>query len=466
MDQLKRNRAVELLQRVGDLDPWQDLLFEGVVGEAPSLFLEDFSGIPFLDKVKGVEWYQLRSRTRAGDGDLFVATQKPVAGYEEYNQRNLGLGSPEFLHADVPGANPLCVAEACLQDTSVMARIKAKAEEKGRLVLHPYMGSDAVWKFARVLQDQTKADIRVISPIPPAGYAANHKGILTSVIEILLGEEAVCRTVTSTDHAVLAKAVRDFASETPALVLKIANYASAMGNQVFDSKDLASEAEEKILEFEKSHGWNGKMEILVSEWRVDVLQSPSTQIWIPPLGQGDPRVDGIFEQLLEGLECVFQGSMPSNLPGELQDEMGRMSLVLADVFQKVGYVGRCSFDFILCGRDLSDARPRFVECNGRWGGTSIPMVLMERIFGKGKTPFYRARDYVDPALEGVAFTEICNRLGDSLFDRTTGKGHYILYNVGCLRDFGKFDVIAIGKDREEASSRLEEEFPERILGKL
>ncbi|MDP6957677.1 MAG: hypothetical protein QF645_02575 [Planctomycetota bacterium] len=464
MDSIKRSRAVEILQRVGDFEPWQDLLFEGVVGDSPSLFLEDFSGIPFLDKVKGVEWYQLRSRTRAGDGDLFVATQKPVAGYEEYNQKNLGLGSPEFLHADVPGAHPLCVAETCLEDPSVMARIKEKAEEAGRLVLQPYMGSDSVWKFARVLQDQTEADIRVISPIPPAGYAANHKGILTSVIEILLGEGAVCRTVTSTDHKELAGAAREFAKDSSTLVLKIANYASAMGNEVFDSKDLASGAEEKILAFEKAHGWNGKMEILLSEWREDVLHSPSTQLWIPPSGQGDPRVDGVFEQLLEGRECVFQGSMPSNLPQELQDEMGRMSLVLADVFQKVGYVGRCSFDFILCGKDLSDAVPKFVECNGRWGGTSIPMVLMDRIFGKGNVSSYRARDYIDPALEGMPFTELCERLGDSLFDRRTGTGHYILYNVGCLRDFGKFDVIAMGNDREEASVRLEEEFSKRLLG--
>lgn len=94
------------------------------------------------------------------------------------------------------------------------------------------------------------------------------------------------------------------------------------------------------------------------------------------------------------------------------------------------------------------------------------MALMDRIFGKGKSPSYRARDYIDPALEGVAFTEICERLGESLFDRSTGKGYYILYNVGCLRDFGKFDVISMGQDREEASRRLEEEFSRKLLGHL
>jgi hypothetical protein len=43
-------------------------------------------------------------------------------------------------------------------------------------------------------------------------------------------------------------------------------------------------------------------------------------------------------------------------------------------------------------------------------------------------------------------------------------GHFLLYNVGCLRDFGKFDVIAIGKNRDEASARLEEDLPRRLAG--
>ena len=48
------------------------------------------------------------------------------------------------------------------------------------------------------------------------------------------------------------------------------------------------------------------------------------------------------------------------------------------------------------------------------------------------------------------------------YDVRTGKGHFIFYNVGCLNGDGKFDVIAIGKDREEASSRLEVEMPARL----
>ncbi len=460
----KTERAISLLREAGDPAPWRDLMVDGEGEVWPFLLLEDFSAIPFLDGVMGVEWYQLRCRTRAGDGDLFVSTQRPVPGYEEYNRDRLALGSPGFVLARHPGADPLVVADTCIRDATVMDRLTRVAEERGGLILHPYMGSPAVWNLAREVQNRTKGDIRVLAPPPPAVHAANHKGMMTAVVEILLGKDAVCRTVTSKDLSVLARAAREFAQDVPTLVLKIADYASAMGNQVFDSNDLASGTEEKILRYGNAHGWNGEMEILLSEWREDVLESPSTQLWIPPKGRGVPRVDGVFEQLLEGRECVFQGSMPSTLPRELQDELARMSMEVASVLQGIGYVGRCSFDFLLCGRDLSDARLRFVECNGRWGGTSIPMSLVDRIFDGGERPFYRARDYVDPALKGLPFPELAARLGDSLFDVSNGRGHFLLYNVGCLEEFGKFDVIALGRDRDEACGRLEEELPRRLAG--
>ncbi len=204
----KTERALALLQGGGDLESWRDLIQDGSVEGVPSLVLEDFSGIPFLDGVQGVDWYQMRSRTRAGDGDLFVSTQTQIPGYEEYNQTRLGIGAPEFLHAHVPDADPLCVADTCLRDPAIMDRLQEKGEEQGRFLIHPYMGSPAVWKLARALQERTTADIRVLAPAPPASYAANHKGLMTSVFEILFGKESVCRTVSSTDTTVLAEGTR------------------------------------------------------------------------------------------------------------------------------------------------------------------------------------------------------------------------------------------------------------------
>ena len=429
-------------------------------GTLPSLLLEDFSDIPFLNGVSGIEWYQLRSRTRAGDGDLFASTQAAIAGYEDYNREQLRIGSPTFLRAREADAAPLCVADACREDASIFKTLKTVVKDHGGLQLHPYMSSRAVWRLAEELRSQTEGRIEVLGPPPPAVFAANHKGLLDRLARILFGDTSVCRTIKSKDPAELARLAPELA-DTEKVVLKMVNYASAMGNQVFPTSELLAgsveDIEGRIKAFAKKHHWSGNEEMLLIEWRIDSSESPSAQLWIPPLGEGSPRADGVFEQLLEGDRCVFQGSLPSSLPHEMQERISRMSVMASRVFQELGYAGRCSFDFILCGDE-----PKFVECNGRWGGTSIPMALLERILGRANVPFYRARDYVDPKLAGRPFPEVLARLKDSAFDARTGKGHFILYNVGCLKDFGKFDVIAMGADRDEATRRLEEELPDLL----
>ena len=61
----------------------------------------------------------------------------------------------------------------------------------------------------------------------------------------------------------------------------------------------------------------------------------------------------------------------------MASESGRLGFFL----QQLGYVGRCSFDAIILGDDLEHAELHWIECNGRWGGVSIPMTLINRLTG-------------------------------------------------------------------------------------
>ena len=63
----------------------------------PTLYLDDVSAIPFLVNIAGVEAYQHRARTRAGDGDLFATVTPPTEDYEEYCRKILGLGRPGLV---------------------------------------------------------------------------------------------------------------------------------------------------------------------------------------------------------------------------------------------------------------------------------------------------------------------------------------------------------------------------------
>jgi len=112
-----------------------------------------------------------------------------------------------------------------------------------------------------------------------------------------------------------------------------------------------------------------------------------------------------------------------------------------------------------------DFRIRFTECNGRWGGTSTPMHLVDRLVTqvRGRRPPYRAQDVTARHLIGSRFDRLLELVGDECFNPVRGTGRFIFYNVGPLEAFGKFDVIALGDRQHAAEEAMVETLP-RLLG--
>jgi hypothetical protein len=120
---------------------------------------------------------------------------------------------------------------------------------------------------------------------------------------------------------------------------------------------------------------------MVGVWDCAVLGSPSVQTWIPRLEDGLPAIEGIFDQVVEGEAGEFVGAVPSGVPAQWQRRLAHDAMLLACLFQRLGYFGRCSFDAVLTGEHYDAAVVHWIECNGRWGGTSVPMTLANRLVG-------------------------------------------------------------------------------------
>jgi len=443
-----------------EAERWKAHRYDPETAPSAVLQLDDVSGVPFLQDIVGVQYYQLRTRVRAGDGDAYVAACPGMDDYERYCRDHLGLGAPRFFQAD-PVGPPIEVASAC-RHGRVFEELTAWAREVGGIVVHPYMGIDAVWELAADLARAAGVPVQVLAPTPPATWYANDKAHVTAladrVVAPALDTPANVATRTVATPVEMVAALRELSTAHDKVALKMTRFASAMGNRVFDAAELRAMDDEAltavVTKYLADKAWRPGMSVLVVRW-IDMAPSPSTQLWIPPLGHGRPRLDGIYEQLLEGPERVFLGSIPSRFGEDVHRWLTDASLLMAGVYQRLGYVGRCSFDFILDGD-----QPLFVECNGRWGGTSTPMHLVDRLVPGGR-PAYRARDYVSERWAGMTFSQLAAAVGDELYDPRTGRGRFVLYNVGCLA-FGKFDVIAFGRDIDEATRALEEELP-RLL---
>jgi hypothetical protein len=330
------------------------------------------------------------------------------------------------------------------------------------MMIHPYMGIEVVWELAAMLSVDSRAPVHVLSPPPPVTWIANDKAVFDELVARVLGREALVETRISADSAGIETDLRFLAQRHERVGLKRTRCASAMGNAVFASRDVSSErdATNAVQEFLGRTEWPDGEDVLAVAW-LDTDLSPSTQMWIPPLGRGEPQLDGIYEQILKGEEKVFVGSRPSTLPDAVNQELGATALMVAAALQELGYVGRCSFDHLVTGDPDGDFQVVLTECNGRWGGTSTPMTLLDRLL-QGPRPTYRAQDVVFPALIGAELRDLLDLVGDLAFGTESGQGRFIFYNLGPLDAHGKFDVISIGADQEDAERGVLEILPERL----
>ena len=422
-------------------------------GALPVVHLEDVSAVPFVAGIPGIEEYQHRARVRAGDREIFVAVTPPASGYEAYCRDRLGLGSPEFILAEPAGGVPWAVAQAAMLGEANERLVQA-AQASGGLILHSYMAMEDVWELAKNLRDRSGTHVGVLGPTPTINWIANDKAMFSDVVRATVGDEFLLETQTATTAAGVAGLVRDFAKRYPRVGIKRTRCASAMGNLVLRSDQLGS-IDSTVSEFLARTEWPEGEDVLVVEWAETDL-SPSTQLWIP--SKGPSICEGVYEQLLEGEEKCFLGSRPSTLPLTVNRALEKASLGVAEAFQAMGYVGRCSFDFVVVGDRHGDFSVRFTECNGRWGGTSTPMRLVDRLFGDER-PSYVAQDWMSDALVGMRFEDLAARLGPHLYDPSTGAGRFILYNVGPLKGRGKFDVIGLGADPDDAWSGVRDLLP-------
>lgn len=450
---------LQLPERLG---PYDALAWRGLTAGKPVLHLEDISAIPFVMDVPGIEEYQHRARVRAGDGDLFVTVTEPVDGYERYCQQTLGLGAPELLRATGSG-NRMQVARACAEGDAFDALVR-RARASGGLCIHPYMGFEDVWELASLVAFDSCTPVEVLAPPPPVTWIANDKALFSAIVTGALGADWVVETVVSTHPDTLVEAMLATATRHRRVGVKRTRCASAMGNAVHLSSELISLGHEGVRAlldaFLVRTEWPAGEEVLVVAWEETDL-SPSTQLWIPPLGQGTPVLEGIYEQILEGPAKSFVGSRPSTLPAPVDRAMGQASIVVGAALQELGYVGRCSFDLLVIGDTEGDFTVRFAECNGRWGGTSTPMHLVDRVTGAPR-PTYRAQDVLHDGLRGAPFADVLAALGDSLWSPATRTGRFVLYNVGPLAGRGKLDVIAFGPTPEAADEAMLVELPRRL----
>jgi len=359
---------------------------EGVhaaLDSAPCLFIEDHHGVRLFER-RGDLAYAYRALLLARSTDVVVIGAPRSPTFERYCAETLGLGDVEIL---VPAHSEAAqsIAARCTGDATVTERLVALARRHAGLNVVPYMGTRGVWALAGVVSERSGMPVRVAAPPPRLTRCVNDKIWFGNCVARLIGTHAVPASWSASGSAMLTARVAALARSHASVAVKLPDSASSKGNFVLGAGLLArqplSRLRRRLLDLMHRAGWRDEYPVLVSAWEHPVLVSPSVHLWIPGAGQGDPIVEAVFDQRLAGAGGAFKGAVPSALPPIWQKRIASEAALLGAVLQRLGYFGRCSFDAIVVGPDLEHAILHWIECNGRWGGVSLPMTVASRLAG-------------------------------------------------------------------------------------
>jgi hypothetical protein len=431
---------------------------------APTLHLDDQDGVRTLNGASGLSFRQDLARLRAGEGDFVAVCYPQTPGYEDYAREQLGLGSVQWIQTRAP-RDDAHLAASLWQDENSRGKLIELLRQRGSLQIDPYRGTWGVWQFAALLAAEGAGEVRVIAPPPALCDWVNNKVSFSQTVLDLFGEQYIPRFTSVGNLAMAANRVRQLAADSAKIILKLPDSVGGGGNISLDAREFRGlslqEIYAKLRRTFASTIWDGDCELLVGEWETQTLSSPSAQLWLPP-GDEPPIVEGLYEQVFGSAEGMFVGTRRAELLPERAREMIDHCWLLGRLFQRLGYVGRCSFDTLLIADGHGRQRLKFLECNGRWGGASMPMTVMNRIFGDWTTQPYTYRTYEKLGLEKTSFTQVLDALRDELFDVRTGRGRLILANPARMPARGAISAIVLGASWDQSARAAREEVPARL----
>ncbi len=117
---------------------------------------------------------------------------------------------------------------------------------------------------------------------------------------------------------------------------------------------------------------------------------------------------------------------------------------------------------LLVGPNIGESELEYIECNGRWGGTSLPMTMMNRMFSDWRSQPFTSRTLTIEGVKEMSFDDMQRALSDQLYcHQTANSGTCVLLNPQRTLDRDEVSVVAL-HDNWAASANTITELTEQI----
>ncbi len=431
------------------------------LNDSPALVIGDQRGLNLYSS-NPASPLEYRIALLAQHGDT-VLVHRRCREFETYIERYLKIDGIQFVEVRDKGKPPFPpMSVRCRTDDGLRKMVRNLASGTDGMVVLPYLCTGAMWRLAHQIAIDTGVQVSVCGPSPRTSKRINDKIWFANRVRKIIGEHALPPTYSAYGPAASAAHVARLSRKSPRVIVKVPDSAGATGNITFESDEIRrlslAQIRQRLLSVLHDRGWRDNYPILIGIWECDVISSPSVQMWIPGQELGPPVIEGIFEQRVQGSEGEFVGAVPAQMPETLHAQIADEAARLASVFQRVGYYGRCSLDLIVTRRMDKGTRIHWIECNGRWGGVSIPMTLANRLtrnqHGRGIAIIQQS----DPALPNYSTGDVIERLKDLLYVSGSSSGGVVLLAPSESELGGGRYFMAIAPTQVDAESMAADAF--------
>lgn len=422
-------------------------------GAGPSVLIGDQSEISLLSSAVDTN-LDHRMALLARNGDT-VLVRRRETGFERYLAECLGMDDVTFLQVN---AKPLRSVTYQLRTARpLLDALSERARNHGGLTLKAYLTTGNGWRLAQAVGERSGQRIHVCGPSPRATQRANDKLWFSQLARRVIGIDAIPPTLAAYGPAAAAGLVHQICRSAAQVVIKVPDSAGSAGNLRLEGAQVRGASLAGLRQFllERLHriGWRDRYPILVGVWDENVSHSPSVQMWIPHASEGMPLVEGIFEQRVQGEEATFVGAARSSLPHAINAQLKEEAARIACVLQRLGYYGRCSLDAVICIPPTGSETIHWIECNGRWGGVSIPMTTTRQLLDGAPLPAIAILQEKLPTPQ-MNCDALRNLLADLLFHRGRDRFGLVILSPPERADGKLVNLLAIAETQIEADEML------------
>ncbi len=426
-------------------------------GGKTAILLSDRSEIRLLSNT-GTDPLAYRMALLASSGDGIILTQEKNTSFEQYLGNILGLKDFNSICLQQSDGPTEPTAIRCYSDPGIFKEIMDIVQRENGVTLIPFISTGSVWKLAREIGKSTETTAHIAGSPPGLTAKVNDKLWFAEIISGLFGEQSLPPVRTAYTPAGLTLHVHQLAKKWDKLVIKVPDSAGSVGNFPLQSDAVRSlgarTLRDYLVEVLSARKAQDEYPLMVQVWDSDIIASPSAQMWIPSSQDGPPELEGIYDQIIVGERGTFIGATLIQLEKEMEEAFCNQAMQMATLFQSLGYYGRCSFDSVIVRDENQGELLHWIECNGRWGGVSLPMTLLNRVYAGLEKPSFIVTQLSGLDYTAFDFEDALELIGEHLYKLDGQDEGVILTSPNGIEDGNALQLIAVGSSLEKAEWHL------------